>query len=221
MGLAEPWYRRGGTSVESSIPCSHGGRALVVKETEEVENVEANSKYQDKAEGRMPSNFIRPIGMIQVAGELDCYSAYISLRELDKSEDKTEKGRRCQATDSSVMGLTAPWYRRADVSSSPYSQSVVGYATPRRSPTSCRSTFMPLVWLFTPSIADDPAAAKEIESVPLGPQHPLIFVSDSYRAPRCPKPLPVQRGAEARKMEEERNNDNNTAIDRRIIAKIP
>ncbi|RZS15885.1 hypothetical protein BHM03_00047792 [Ensete ventricosum] len=31
MGLAAPWYRRGGTSVESSIPCSHGGRALVVK----------------------------------------------------------------------------------------------------------------------------------------------------------------------------------------------
>ncbi|RRT34597.1 hypothetical protein B296_00036176 [Ensete ventricosum] len=25
MGLAAPWYRRGGTSVESSIPCSHGG----------------------------------------------------------------------------------------------------------------------------------------------------------------------------------------------------
>ncbi|RZR98398.1 hypothetical protein BHM03_00027749 [Ensete ventricosum] len=31
MGSATPWYRRGGTSVESSIPCSHGGRALVVK----------------------------------------------------------------------------------------------------------------------------------------------------------------------------------------------
>ncbi|RWW08185.1 hypothetical protein GW17_00028388 [Ensete ventricosum] len=31
MGLAAPWYHRGGTSVESSIPCSHGGRALVVK----------------------------------------------------------------------------------------------------------------------------------------------------------------------------------------------
>ncbi|RZR93156.1 hypothetical protein BHM03_00021587 [Ensete ventricosum] len=25
MGLAAPWYRRGGTSVESSIPYSHGG----------------------------------------------------------------------------------------------------------------------------------------------------------------------------------------------------
>ncbi|RZS29427.1 hypothetical protein BHM03_00063158 [Ensete ventricosum] len=31
MGLAAPRYHRGGTSVESSIPCSHGGRALVVK----------------------------------------------------------------------------------------------------------------------------------------------------------------------------------------------
>ncbi|RZR93994.1 hypothetical protein BHM03_00022597 [Ensete ventricosum] len=51
MGLAAPWYRRGGISVESSIPCSHGGRALVVKGTVEVENAEANSKYQDKDEG--------------------------------------------------------------------------------------------------------------------------------------------------------------------------
>ncbi|RWV98813.1 hypothetical protein GW17_00038316 [Ensete ventricosum] len=42
---------RGGISVESSIPCSHGGRALVVKGTVEVENAEANSKYQDKDEG--------------------------------------------------------------------------------------------------------------------------------------------------------------------------
>ncbi|RWW78472.1 hypothetical protein BHE74_00013308, partial [Ensete ventricosum] len=31
MGLAAPWYCRGGTSVESSIPCFYGGRALVVK----------------------------------------------------------------------------------------------------------------------------------------------------------------------------------------------
>ncbi|RRT69310.1 hypothetical protein B296_00002429 [Ensete ventricosum] len=38
MGLAIPWYRRGRTSVESSIPCSHGGRALVVKGAKEVEN---------------------------------------------------------------------------------------------------------------------------------------------------------------------------------------
>ncbi|RWW67750.1 hypothetical protein BHE74_00024772 [Ensete ventricosum] len=50
MGLVAAWYRRGGTSLESSIPCSYGGRALVVKGAEEVENAEANSKYQDKDE---------------------------------------------------------------------------------------------------------------------------------------------------------------------------
>ncbi|RWW54063.1 hypothetical protein BHE74_00039407 [Ensete ventricosum] len=60
MGLAAPWYRIGGTSVESLIPCSHGGRVLVVKGAEEVDNAEANSKYQDKAEGQRPRNFIRP-----------------------------------------------------------------------------------------------------------------------------------------------------------------
>ncbi|RWW06451.1 hypothetical protein GW17_00030221 [Ensete ventricosum] len=36
--------RPSGTSVESSIPCSHGGRALVVKGAEEVENAKTNSK---------------------------------------------------------------------------------------------------------------------------------------------------------------------------------
>ncbi|RWW87597.1 hypothetical protein BHE74_00003570 [Ensete ventricosum] len=61
MGLATPWYRRGGTSIESSIPCSHGGRAFIVKGVEEVESVEANSKYQDKVKGQRPRNFIRPI----------------------------------------------------------------------------------------------------------------------------------------------------------------
>ncbi|RWW24051.1 hypothetical protein GW17_00011668 [Ensete ventricosum] len=65
--LKRRWTRRsatvpqGGTSVESSIPCSHGGRALVVKGAEEVENAEANSKYQDRAEGQRPRNFIRPV----------------------------------------------------------------------------------------------------------------------------------------------------------------
>ncbi|RWV78178.1 hypothetical protein GW17_00060880 [Ensete ventricosum] len=38
MGLAAPWYRRGGTSVESSIPYSHGGRALVIKGDDEKFN---------------------------------------------------------------------------------------------------------------------------------------------------------------------------------------
>ncbi|RRT35225.1 hypothetical protein B296_00029196 [Ensete ventricosum] len=51
MGLVAPWYRRGGTFVESSIPCSHGEGALVIKGAEEVENAKENSKYQDKAEG--------------------------------------------------------------------------------------------------------------------------------------------------------------------------
>ncbi|RRT75464.1 hypothetical protein B296_00006626 [Ensete ventricosum] len=62
-GLAAPWYRRVGTSVESSIPCSHGGRALVVKGVEEVENAKANSKYQDRTEGQRPRNFIRLVSM--------------------------------------------------------------------------------------------------------------------------------------------------------------
>ncbi|RWW08607.1 hypothetical protein GW17_00027941 [Ensete ventricosum] len=62
IGLVAPW-RRGETSVESSIPCSHRGRALVVKGAEEVKNTEANSKYQDKAEGYRLRNFIRPGSM--------------------------------------------------------------------------------------------------------------------------------------------------------------
>ncbi|RWW83738.1 hypothetical protein BHE74_00007743 [Ensete ventricosum] len=33
------------------IPCSRGGRALVVKGAKEMDNTEANSKYQDKTEG--------------------------------------------------------------------------------------------------------------------------------------------------------------------------
>ncbi|RRT31817.1 hypothetical protein B296_00057581 [Ensete ventricosum] len=63
MGLAAPWYRRGVTSVESSIPCSHGGRALVVRGVEEVENAKANSKYQDRAEGQRQRNFIRSVSI--------------------------------------------------------------------------------------------------------------------------------------------------------------
>ncbi|RWW61873.1 hypothetical protein BHE74_00031029 [Ensete ventricosum] len=53
----------GGTSVESSIPCSHRGRALVVKGAEEVENAKTNSKYQDRVEGQGPRNFIRLVSM--------------------------------------------------------------------------------------------------------------------------------------------------------------
>ncbi|RRT77978.1 hypothetical protein B296_00020114 [Ensete ventricosum] len=53
----------GETFVQLSIPCSHGGRALVVKGAEEVENADANSKYQDRVEGQRPRNFIRPVSM--------------------------------------------------------------------------------------------------------------------------------------------------------------
>ncbi|RWV84326.1 hypothetical protein GW17_00053965 [Ensete ventricosum] len=51
MSLVVSWYRRGGTSVEALIPCSHEGRVLVAKGADEVENAEANSKYQDRAVG--------------------------------------------------------------------------------------------------------------------------------------------------------------------------
>ncbi|RWW35499.1 hypothetical protein BHE74_00059561 [Ensete ventricosum] len=57
MGSIAPWYRRGRTSVESSIPCSNGGSAFVVKGAKEVENTKANSKYQDWAEGQRSRNF--------------------------------------------------------------------------------------------------------------------------------------------------------------------
>ncbi|RZS09715.1 hypothetical protein BHM03_00040819 [Ensete ventricosum] len=52
--LREPDKSKGKaeTSVESPIPCSHGGTTLVVKGAEEVKNAKANSKYQDKAEGQ-------------------------------------------------------------------------------------------------------------------------------------------------------------------------
>ncbi|RWW09353.1 hypothetical protein GW17_00027161 [Ensete ventricosum] len=63
MGLVAPQYHKGETSMESSIPCSHGGRASVVKGDEEVENAKANSKYQDKVKGQMPRNFIRSVSM--------------------------------------------------------------------------------------------------------------------------------------------------------------
>ncbi|RRT33003.1 hypothetical protein B296_00044975 [Ensete ventricosum] len=63
IGLVAPCYRRGETFVEPSIFCSHGERALVVKGVEEVENVEVNSKYQDRTEGQRPRNFIRSVSV--------------------------------------------------------------------------------------------------------------------------------------------------------------
>ncbi|RZS29235.1 hypothetical protein BHM03_00062946 [Ensete ventricosum] len=53
----------GGTFIESSISYSNGGRALVVKGAEEVENVKTNSRYQDRAKGQRLRNFIRPMSM--------------------------------------------------------------------------------------------------------------------------------------------------------------
>ncbi|RWW32084.1 hypothetical protein GW17_00003269 [Ensete ventricosum] len=65
--LREPYKSEdkaeGEASMEPSIPCSNGGRALVMKGAKEVENVETNSKYQDKAERQRPRNFIRPVSM--------------------------------------------------------------------------------------------------------------------------------------------------------------
>ncbi|RZR94786.1 hypothetical protein BHM03_00023535 [Ensete ventricosum] len=62
MGLASPWYHRGGTFMESLIPCSHRGRALVIKGAEEVENAKANSKYQDKV-GRAEAKELHKTGV--------------------------------------------------------------------------------------------------------------------------------------------------------------
>ncbi|RWW68764.1 hypothetical protein BHE74_00023735 [Ensete ventricosum] len=63
MAMVAPWYHRGRISVESSIPCTHRGKALIVKRAEEVENTKANLKYQDKVEGRRPENFVRSVSM--------------------------------------------------------------------------------------------------------------------------------------------------------------
>ncbi|RZS26692.1 hypothetical protein BHM03_00060064 [Ensete ventricosum] len=52
MGLTVPWYHKSGTSMESSIPCSHGGRALVMKGAEEVENAEDTLSTRTRLKGR-------------------------------------------------------------------------------------------------------------------------------------------------------------------------
>ncbi|RWW81338.1 hypothetical protein BHE74_00010278 [Ensete ventricosum] len=49
--MAMPWYRRGGTFMESSIPSLMEGERLVMKRIEEMENTKANSKYRDKVKG--------------------------------------------------------------------------------------------------------------------------------------------------------------------------
>ncbi|RZR74041.1 hypothetical protein BHM03_00031477 [Ensete ventricosum] len=63
MGLATPWYRRCGTSVESSIPCSHGGRALVVKGAEEVENAKTNKLLVPRQGGRAEAKELHKTGV--------------------------------------------------------------------------------------------------------------------------------------------------------------
>ncbi|RWW35923.1 hypothetical protein BHE74_00059091, partial [Ensete ventricosum] len=42
-----PILAKGRTFVESLIPCSHGGRALVVEGVEEMENVEVDAGVLD------------------------------------------------------------------------------------------------------------------------------------------------------------------------------
>ncbi|RWV83479.1 hypothetical protein GW17_00054901 [Ensete ventricosum] len=51
MDLAAPWYRRGGTSMESSILCSHGGRAMVIKGAEEGRRAEAKKLHNTDVDG--------------------------------------------------------------------------------------------------------------------------------------------------------------------------
>ncbi|RRT74907.1 hypothetical protein B296_00010739 [Ensete ventricosum] len=53
IGLAVLWYRRGETSVESSIPCFHGGRALVVKGAEERSSAQVQSRLDAEEEEAM------------------------------------------------------------------------------------------------------------------------------------------------------------------------
>ncbi|RRT45774.1 hypothetical protein B296_00054886 [Ensete ventricosum] len=87
MGLATPWYRRGETSVESSIPCSYGGRTLVVKGAKKVDNTEANSKYQDKAEGQRPKNFTRPVNGLALHFRFTAINCHNTTVVLDKAGD--------------------------------------------------------------------------------------------------------------------------------------
>ncbi|RWW16504.1 hypothetical protein GW17_00019606 [Ensete ventricosum] len=52
MGMAASWYHRGETSVETSIPCSHEGRALVVNGAKNMENVKANPSTKTRLKGK-------------------------------------------------------------------------------------------------------------------------------------------------------------------------
>ncbi|RRT62089.1 hypothetical protein B296_00034923, partial [Ensete ventricosum] len=64
--LEKRWTRRSGIVPQRRIYRSHQSLALIEGErwAEEVENAEANSKYQDKAEGQRLRNFIKLVSMV-------------------------------------------------------------------------------------------------------------------------------------------------------------
>ncbi|RWW17245.1 hypothetical protein GW17_00018832 [Ensete ventricosum] len=90
MVLTAPWYNRGMTSMESSIPYSHGRRALVVKGAEEVENVAANSKYQDKVEGHSEEDAIENSPEVRQNSPRVSGACQDGVRELGTRMKKTE-----------------------------------------------------------------------------------------------------------------------------------
>ncbi|RZS12946.1 hypothetical protein BHM03_00044455 [Ensete ventricosum] len=53
--------RRKGHRCKATDSRAMAGQCHVVKGVEEVENAEANSKYQDKVKGQRPKNFIIPV----------------------------------------------------------------------------------------------------------------------------------------------------------------
>ncbi|RWV97007.1 hypothetical protein GW17_00040235 [Ensete ventricosum] len=86
MGSVALWYHKGETFMESSIPCSSEGRPLIAKGAEKVENAEANSKYQNRAEGQRPRNFIRPVSA-------DFLSRYPKVRDFGLMQESSTKER--------------------------------------------------------------------------------------------------------------------------------
>ncbi|RRT78564.1 hypothetical protein B296_00026878 [Ensete ventricosum] len=110
MDLAALWYRIDKTSVESSIPCSHGGRALVVKGVE-VENAEANSKYPDKAKGQRPRNIKRSpaalsCGTNATSNNLSLPSALIAaINELITTSSDLLQYQHCQRRSFAAIFL--------------------------------------------------------------------------------------------------------------------
>ncbi|RWW71546.1 hypothetical protein BHE74_00020705 [Ensete ventricosum] len=66
------------TREKSPEGLDHTKRALIMKGAEKVKNAEANSKYQDKAEGQRPRNFKRPWLLIKIAesGDFELMQEY-------------------------------------------------------------------------------------------------------------------------------------------------